>query len=148
MSNKKRNQKAAREARKTRRKDAAAEAIRPQVEQNMKPYAENWSKHADHFRSLGYYDWMADFRKQFHRILEIGTGEGSGTIALYHNGSTVVSVDHNPICQDIAEARMASERIPMTRERRGRLNAFGKGYRMTYSYRSHRVKLTVVESCL
>tara|TARA_R110002096_G_scaffold252595_4_gene445489 strand:- start:693 stop:1589 length:897 start_codon:yes stop_codon:yes gene_type:complete len=133
MTNKKRNRKAARAARKKRKKDAAAEDLLSEVEKNWNPYAKNWSKHADHFRLTGYYDWMASFLKQFHRVFEIGTGDGSGTVALARNGSTVVSVDHNPKCQDIAEVRLASAGISTTRERRGKINSVGQGYRMTYS---------------
>jgi len=133
MSNKKRNQKAARAARNRRKKDAAAEALRPLVEDNWRPYAVNWSKHAGQFGPPGHYDWMAGFIKQFGRVLEIGTGEGSGTVAIFRNGSTVISVDHNPICQDKAEALLANTGIPTKRERRGQINACGQGCRMTYT---------------
>ena len=133
MSNKKRKQKAARSVRNGRKNDVAAESVRLLVEDDWKSYALNWSKHAERFRSAGHYVWMAGFLEQFGRVLEIGTGEGSGTIAIFQNGSTVISVDHNPICQDVAEARLVDTGIPVSRERCSKINADEKGFRVTYA---------------
>jgi hypothetical protein len=70
-------------------------AVRAKIDPIRETYAKNWSEgHATPFTTDGHFQWMADFVKGRFLVLEIGTGDGAGTLALCANGSTVVSVDH------------------------------------------------------
>lgn len=65
-------------------------------------YAERWHANATQFENDGHYDWMASFLAGRESVLEIGTGDGHGTIALLRAGHAVVSFDENPSCLNIA----------------------------------------------
>jgi SAM-dependent methyltransferase len=133
MTDKRRKQKAARASRNRRKRNEKANLIQAAVEDCWSSYATNWQHHSDQFRLGGHYQWMAGFLKNRERILEIGTGDGSGTVALFQNGSTVLSIDHNPKCHDIAEASFAAAGIAARREQRGKIQTAEAGFRIKYA---------------
>jgi predicted O-methyltransferase YrrM len=70
---------------------------------NRKDYALNWSHiNASFFEANGYYEWMATFLDNHKKVLEIGTGDGRGTLALAKRGHQVISIEENPFCLKMA----------------------------------------------
>lgn len=132
MSNKKRKGKAARAARNRRKREKGTEGIRQAAVGYRDTYANNWTYHSESYRSGGHYEWMAGVLHQYDRILEVGTGDGSGTAALFRSGATILSIDNNPSCHDLAEARLQEHGIPLKRERRGTLNPGAKTFNISY----------------
>lgn len=140
MTRKKRNDKAARKARNKRKRDEQSMELDEQTAQLHElvvdcwnSYATDWLHHSESFRVGEHYKWMAGFLEGRGRVLEIGTGDGSGTIALFQNGSTILSIDHNPKCHDLAEARLQEASIPTTRERRGTIHFKQFDFGMRYT---------------
>ena len=70
-------------------------------------YAQQWSTgNAAQLEHGGHYAWMAGFLDDYHKVLEIGTGDGRGTLALLKQGHIVVGVDENPRCLKLAADRL------------------------------------------
>jgi SAM-dependent methyltransferase len=133
MSSKKRKQKTARAARNKQKKIEQTGEAQQFIEDCWRSYAKKWEHHSECFRSGDHYQWMAGFLSNRDRVLEIGTGDGSGTVALFQNGSTLVSIDHNPKCLDIAEARLLEAGIPVRYESRSAIQATKANVRIVYS---------------
>ncbi|WP_298869258.1 hypothetical protein [uncultured Gimesia sp.] len=57
---------------------------------------------------------MSEFLKDYHRIVEVGTGDASGTMALFKNGSVIVSIEENPYCFELAQKNLENAGIPFT----------------------------------
>lgn len=96
-------------------------------------YARNWSeKDAAAFARDGHYAWMASHVGGKHRVLEIGTGDGSGTIELLRAGHVVVSVDENPSCLGRAGVNISSAGFPVVTELRGTAHQGEDGYEVKY----------------
>jgi len=66
------------------------------------------------------------------RVLEIGTGDGRGTIALARAGHCVVSIDENPACLDAAEHNLRAAGIVAQRVKRETVAVVSGGHRITY----------------
>jgi hypothetical protein len=76
---------------------------------------------------------MADFLNGYHSILEIGTGDGTGTSVLAARGHQVVSLDLNPFCLDRAEKTLRSAGIGSQRQvRQTEFFTKGNGYGIRY----------------
>lgn len=120
MGKKSRQKKEAREKKEQERR-TALRAMSAQIESIREKYANDWSDgHAARFSAAGHYQWMADFVAGRELVLEVGTGDGSGTIALLAKGArTVVSIESNPQCLDRAYQKLTQGGIPVTREHRG-----------------------------
>lgn len=121
MNRRKRARKAARKERNQRKKTALIAEGETFFEQSRSWYAEKWAEDAAHFDEQALYGWMASFLSGFTRVLEIGTGEGSGTIALCEGGAAVVSIDENPLCLDIAYQNLIGRGISTLVEKRGQI---------------------------
>lgn len=133
MSSKKRKQKAARATRNKRKRDEKTALAQELVEDCWNSYAIKWGHHSECFRIGEHYKWMAGFMQKRDRILEIGTGDGAGTVALFQNCSTLLSIDHNPKCLDIAHVRLSEAGIPVRLERRGEIQITETGFRIEYA---------------
>lgn len=115
---------AKKEARLQKQKDRGKQlrAFIAKSDQVRDQYAKNWSEsHAALFTAAGHYQWMAEFVKGRHLVLEIGTGDGSGTIALCANGSIVVSIDNNSFCLKRAYQNLTNTGFPVVYEERGNI---------------------------
>ncbi len=85
-------------------------------------YARDWSfGHAQNLSTNGHYKWMAKFLAGQKLVLEIGAGDGRGTIALVENGSAVVSIEKNPYCFELAKHNLLEAGIPLVTAPRGRV---------------------------
>lgn len=85
-------------------------------------YARDWSRgHAERLSADGHYSWMAAFLAGRNLLLEIGTGDGSGTLALVGNGAVVVSIEKNPYCLEMAKKNLLKSDVPVVTVSRGRL---------------------------
>lgn len=103
-------------------------------------YAKQWSStNAEKFEGDGHYDWMASFIKGKMRVLEIGTGDGRGTLAMLARGHSVVSVDENPACLRIAEDRLSEAGIRYCIHYRGKVRILDNCYRIDYRYRKQEI---------
>jgi hypothetical protein len=133
MGKKSRAKKEAR-LRRQRNSEQIVNAIRAKIDPIRKRYAKNWSEgHASTFTADGHYQWMADFVKGRYLVLEIGAGDGAGTLALCANGSIVVSVDKNPFCLERAHQTIKNARVPVVYEPRGKLVAENEdSYEITF----------------
>jgi len=101
---------------------------------NLKEYAENWSDNqAQQFEEEGHYDWMASFLDGYHKILEVGTGDGRAIASCTRKGHRIVSIDENLACLDLAEEILAKKGIAFKRINREKLNILGEDHRITYS---------------
>lgn len=66
-------------------------------------YAKKWSNvNASFFAEKGLYTWMATFLENYKNIIEIGTGDGRGTLVLAKSGHKILSIDENPFCLQLA----------------------------------------------
>ena len=120
MSSKRRGAKQARKLRNIRKKEREVSNVEASLDLVRKQYANNWSTgHASHFRSQGDYDWMAQFLRGCDCVVEIGTGDACGTVALCRGGAVVISIEKNPYCLQLAEQHLREEGIPVTVEQRG-----------------------------
>jgi predicted O-methyltransferase YrrM len=128
MNKKRRADKAARRQRNQRKREALAAAVEGPLNQVREQYANNWAiGHAAHFKAQGHYEWMAGFLDGCPRIVEVGTGDGSGTIALCRRGAVVVSIEKNPFCLQVAERNLREAGIPVIAEPRGTVVADADG---------------------
>ena len=125
MGNKRRAKKKANQLRRQGKRDEILSAPSEQTStRSVSAYARNWSEgHATPFSADGHYQWMAEFVKGRSIVLEIGTGDGAGTLALCANGSVVVSVDKNPFCLDLAHQKIKDAGVPVNYEPRGKFVA-------------------------
>lgn len=87
--------------------------ILEELDRERQRYAERWARSAEKFSADGHYDWMASFVGDFPKVLEIGCGDGSSTVALLRNSHTVVAVEENPHCIESAAARLRAEGFPV-----------------------------------
>ncbi|TQF09912.1 class I SAM-dependent methyltransferase [Myxococcus llanfairpwllgwyngyllgogerychwyrndrobwllllantysiliogogogochensis] len=96
-------------------------------------YAKAWSQtDAASFARGGHYAWMASFVAGHARVLEVGTGSGSGTIELLRAGHVVVSIDENPECLAIAQKRISEAGYASIIERRETVRQVDGGHEITY----------------
>ena len=66
------------------------------------------------------------------RVLEIGTGDGRGTLELLRAGHDVFSLDENPACLELAHARLRSAGVDVTVLLRGTVHQGDDGYLVKY----------------
>lgn len=115
---------------------AAPPAADPAIDRLAKAraqYALEWgSGNAQQFATRGHYDWMAGFLDGHRRVLEIGTGSGSGTLALLATGHAVVSIDENPECLKLARQKLIAAGHAAVHESRELVEADRRGYRIRY----------------
>lgn len=96
-------------------------------------YATTWdSKNATNFANGGHYAWMADFVDDYERVLEIGTGTGNATLTLAQKGHSVISVDENDKCLEIAKQRLANAGVEVEFQQRGKVVSEYPGYVVEY----------------
>lgn len=75
-------------------------------------YAQNWSRaNASLFEDNGLYEWMANFLDNYGKIIEIGTGDGRGTLALARRGHQVISIDENQFCLEMAYDLLSKQEL-------------------------------------
>lgn len=122
----------------------AAELRRAKTPEGMaferERYAETWNdEDASRFSREGHYKWMAEQVQGHHLVLEIGTGNGGGTIELLRAGHVVVSVDENPACLRLAEQHIQAAGYPVTMVLRGTVSAGRDGYVIDYTPISQRL---------
>ncbi|OEF00228.1 class I SAM-dependent methyltransferase [Vibrio crassostreae] len=73
-------------------------------------YITNWENgNAKAFEQDGCYQWMASFVEGYNQILEVGTGDGRGTLELLKRGHKVISIDENPLCLESARTRLSTQ---------------------------------------
>jgi hypothetical protein len=65
-------------------------------------------------------------------VIEIGTGNGSGTQALLSAGHVVVSIDENPECLKLAEANLLEAGFQVAYEKRELIHPAQRGYTIQY----------------
>lgn len=115
---------------------AASSPVDPMVDRLTKAraqYAREWGGgNAQQFATQGHYHWMAGFLNGHRRVLEIGTGSGSGTLALLAAGHTVVSIDENPECLKLARQKLEAAGHAVACENREIIEADQRGYRVRY----------------
>jgi len=135
MNKKRRADKAARKRRNQRKREIRVVEIEGPLNIVRERYANNWANgHAEHFKLQGDYEWMAQFLGGCQRIMEVGTGDASGTIALCRRGAVVVSIEKNPFCQQLAEKKLRSAGINVISEQRGTINPLDDGtYETVYA---------------
>jgi len=126
---------AARKKKLAREKAAAINAAKtPEgMAKERQLYAEGWANgHAAQFEGAGAYAWMAEHVHGFNRILEIGTGDGRGTIALLRAGHSVVSVDENTACLERAVTTIRDAGFECQTLWRGKVSGAADGYSISY----------------
>jgi hypothetical protein len=95
---------------------------------------------AAHCESKGYYQWMADFVREYPLVLEIGTGDGRATLELARRGHRIVSIDENPQCLRRAFDLLSSSEIRVDLEQREVIETVEQPnfYRLEYGQPRHR----------
>ncbi|MEL6652124.1 MAG: SEC-C metal-binding domain-containing protein [Bacteroidota bacterium] len=96
-------------------------------------YAKEWASSAEKFESDGHYDWMASFIDGFDTVVEIGAGNGSGTLALAKKGHRVISIDENPECLHLAEKKLKDNDIKVLKVTRGSIQPRQNHYSLEYN---------------
>lgn len=121
-------------SRKKRKKISQTSSATPFfLQQARAEYAQTWSDHnAKKFREDGHYSWMADFVNGCDKILEIGTGDGSGTLELLKRGHSIISIDENIACLKFAQKNL--EMSGFDAELIERETVVQKGHMYTISY--------------
>jgi hypothetical protein len=108
-------------------------AIVEKLGQVRAQYAREWGGgNARHFRTHGHYAWMAGFLDGHLNVLEIGTGNGTGTLALLSAGHVVVGIDENPECLKLAEANLSEAGFQVIHEKRELIRPTQRGYTIQY----------------
>lgn len=98
-------------------------------------YLVKWSNgNALKFEADGHYEWMTDQIDGYHKVLEIGTGDGRGTVALAKRGHSVVSIDENGACLLSARDRLSAEGVNVQYVDREKLKPGGPVYSIRYKY--------------
>ncbi|HFQ5059117.1 class I SAM-dependent methyltransferase [Vibrio vulnificus] len=85
-------------------------------------YIAQWEVSAQHFEKQNYYKWMSSFLDGYDKVLEVGTGSGTGTKALIESGHKVISIDENPNCLDVAQTKLERDGFKVLRFNRETLN--------------------------
>lgn len=75
---------------------------------------------------------MASFLNGFEKVLEIGTGDGRGTLALLNVQHTVVRIDENPEILAFAQSRLIKAGKTATYQEREIVQSGRAGYSITY----------------
>lgn len=96
-------------------------------------YASRWRVTAGSFDAAGHYEWMAEQVRDYHRVLEVGTGVGHSTLALLRAGHQVVGVDENPDCLQQAKNLITASGMDCELVLRGDF-ALGKDGHYTIAY--------------
>ena len=109
------------------------------VDERRKIYADTWANDAAGHEAGGHYAWMAGAIEGYQRVLEIGTGDARGTTELLARGHSIVTIEVNPDCFELAHVRLRDEqtrgadcRGQLYTARRGRLVEVAGGFTMEY----------------
>jgi hypothetical protein len=89
-----------------------------EIRSKMQAYAVQWQQNAAMFTAGGDYEWMASFVAHHRRVLEVGGGVGSATLALLRHGHQVLSIDLNPWCLEAAEQLLRGHGFAVARPER------------------------------
>jgi len=107
--------------------------IKDVLNADREQYANSWSnENAAFFEHNGHYEWMANFLDGFKNVIEIGTGDGRGTLSLAKRGHFIISVDENPICLQMANNRLKENDINVILLTRETVLLSGSLYRIDY----------------
>ena len=102
-----------------------------------KQYLKEWEHgNAKLFKADGHYEWMANFVKGYTKILEIGTGDGRGTLQLVKNGHKIISIDENKFCLDAAQKRLEKNNVSVHRLKREIVRPIGEGSHYSIKYKT------------
>ena len=107
------------------------------IDEQRRSYALRWSQgDASHFNENSYYDWMKGFVADYKNILEIGTGDGSSTLALARDGHNIISIEENYRCLELASEKISAEGIKCRCLYRENINASASARNYSISYNS------------
>lgn len=70
-------------------------------------YALEWNNSAEYFYEHRSYKHLCEHIKQYATVLEVGCGTGQSTLSLLESGHTVIAVDQNRYCIEIAKRLIA-----------------------------------------
>lgn len=116
--------------------DRAAEAgtqVTSQLDSQRQEYAERWrTGNAEPYATAGHYAWMAKALEGYRKVLEVGPGTGSSTLALASSGHLIVAVDENPACLAATKECLARGGIESLLELRGTARGEAGIYRIEY----------------
>jgi SAM-dependent methyltransferase len=103
----------------------------------QKVYSDDWAITSENHYKAGHYKWMSERISTFKpkRILDIGCGTGHGLLALYEilgPKITVIAVDENSACLDIANTTLEQLVPSRTMIKRLEINLSSNGY--TYKF--------------
>ena len=103
------------------------------LESAREKYAEGWSQDAAAFEADGHYSWMCNFLEGFDRILEVGCGDGRSTIELARRKHSIISIDENPACLELASEKLAENGLEPKVIYRGIQKGKMRSYDMVYA---------------
>jgi len=86
--------------------EAQRDFVQSRLEQDRQDYAAKWANDARRFAEKSAYAWMASFLTDYPVVLEVGVGDGTGTVELLRAGHAVIGIEENPAC-----SRRAKETI-------------------------------------
>lgn len=95
------------------------QTLKNQMQSSERSYAKRWEKSSDLIRKRKGYVWMADFVKGHDKILEIGCGNGNGTLELAKKGHKIVCIEENINCIKMASKKLQQYNINYKSIRRG-----------------------------
>lgn len=112
---------------------AAKRQASSRLRRERERYVEEWtSENARLFEEGGHYAWMAEQLNGHSRILEVGSGDGRGTLALLKAGHSLVSVDENPHCLEATHHRLVAAGFQPQLMTRGSVEGNDEAYRIKY----------------
>lgn len=129
------------------------EQVITKLEDARKGYADKWIADESAFADGDHYIWMASLLSEYQRVLEIGVGNGSSTLALVKTGHFVIGVDENPACVKRAERRLMDSGFKVKTLFRGEIKPTPKEdtYELKYSKVTHQIaeeQVLLIEGCV
>lgn len=93
------------------------------INNNLKEYSKNWSILSDEYLNNNIYSWLIqNINIKLQTVLEIGCGNGNGTITLSSCAKKVISIDDNIECLKKAYKKLKAKNINVKLIQRGHLN--------------------------
>lgn len=74
-----------------------------------KVYADKWGRSSEFFYQRGYYHKFAKSLEERNQLLEIGCGCGFSTLSLAECGHSILAIDNNPYCIDMASELISNK---------------------------------------
>lgn len=109
------------------------QSLKNKIQNSQNSYAKKWDITSDLIKEKGGYNWMSGFIEENDKVLEIGCGNGNGTLELANKGHKIISIEENINCIKITSEKLRQSNITYKAILRGTLYDNGSKFSIEYN---------------